>query len=142
MTKQQNRLNMEITDIQQILPIEQCIDLKAKGFNVPVLSFYSTHNNSLHSWAIGKRNYHYIDLFQNHNSFVDRVSAPEFWQIVEWASLSHNIEIEARPVIFAGDLKASYYQPYINGCVANLKKFATRKDALLEAIKNFIKNNL
>jgi hypothetical protein len=65
--------------------------------------------------------------------------SPQQWQVVEWASLVHNIDIESRPVRYAGDLKTSYYQPYINGCVVNMRKFATKQEALSEAINEFLK---
>ena len=61
------------------------------------------------------------------------------WQVVEWASLVHNIDIEARPVRYAGDIKTSYYQPYINGCIVNMSKFATKQEVLSEAINEFLK---
>jgi hypothetical protein len=64
---------------------------------------------------------------------------PEQHQVVEWASLVHNIDLEARPVRYAGDVKTSYYTSYINGCIVNMSKFATRQDALSEAINEFLK---
>jgi len=69
----------------------------------------------------------------------DELPVIEQWQVVEWASLVHNIDLEARPVRYAGDVKTSYYQPYINGCIVNMSKFATRQEALSEAINEFLK---
>jgi hypothetical protein len=74
------------------------------------------------------------------SAFADTyMSKPEQWQVVEWASLFHNIDIEARPVRYAGDIKTSYYQPYINGSIVSMSKFETRPKALSEAINEFLK---
>ena len=67
--------------------------------------------------------------------------APEQWQVIEWASLVHNIDIEARPVRYAGDIKTSYYQSYINGCIINMSKFSTRQQAYSAAF-DYVLNNL
>lgn len=106
---------------------EQAKKLKEKGFDVK-----TSYNFDLTGEI------HHIGLL-NHNDSEKKISHPEQWQVVEWGSLVHNIEIEARPVRYAGDIKTSYYQPYINGCIVNMSRFATRQEALSEAINEFLK---
>ena len=72
------------------------------------------------------------------NSKHPYISAPEIWQVIEWASLEHNTDIEARPIRYAGDEKTSYYQAYINGCSISMNKYTVKKDAYLTAIKQFL----
>jgi hypothetical protein len=67
------------------------------------------------------------------------IARPEQWQVIKWASLVHNIDIEARPVRYAGDIKTSYYQPYINGCIINMSKFATKEKAYSAAFDYVLK---
>jgi hypothetical protein len=105
--------------------------LKEKEFNEHCNSYYA-ENGFLHE---GVGNYNNEDEDEE----VSHYSRPEQWQVVEWASLVHNIDIEARPVRYAGDIKTSYYQSYINGCVVNMSRFATKQEALSEAINEFLK---
>ena len=119
---------------------EQAKLLKEKGFEVECINAFDTvypkrgvlpsSNNKPLNW--NKK----TDFRGNPDTFI---SAPEQWQVVDWISLVYDVDIEARPVRFAGDLKASYYQPYINGCVVMLSKFKTRQEALSEAINHFLK---
>jgi len=83
-------------------------------------------------------------IFRDYNfkTSEDFISVPEQHTVVEWASLVHNIDIEARPVRYAGDIKSSYYQPYINGCIVNMSKFETRQEAYSSAFEYIRLNNL
>jgi hypothetical protein len=74
------------------------------------------------------------------NQMLNNAKPPEQWQVIEWASLVHNIDIEARVVGYAGDIKTSYYQPYINGCIINISKFSTRQQAYSAAFDYFLNN--
>jgi hypothetical protein len=117
---------------------EQCKWLKEKGFDLVTRTAYDYKiyqpSNLFHE------NIEVINNAKNYsNSEYERFQRPEQWQVIEWASLVHNIDIEARPVRYAGDIKTSYYQPYINGCIVNMSKFATRQEALSEAINEFLK---
>lgn len=68
------------------------------------------------------------------------ISAPEHWQVCKWLRLKYNIEVQARPTIYAGDGKASFYHPYVNGTVSDLNKYPTPEEAELEAIKYCLNN--
>jgi hypothetical protein len=127
----------------------QAVWLKEKGFDIPQNKMYSYgtpmfghvkevkfYNGDLHECASTPYNW---NDWSNKPTATEYYSAPEQWLVIEWASLVHNIDIEARPVRYAGDIKTSYYQPYINGCIVNMSKFATKKEALSEAINEFLK---
>jgi hypothetical protein len=121
--------------------------LKEKGFDVECTRFYVKPNSKI--FGIDEHGRYYPiknkpkELWIVGNCVALNITnvllAPEQWQVVEWASLVHNIDIEARPVRYAGDIKTSHYQPYINGCIVNLKKFSTKQEALSEAINEFLK---
>lgn len=116
---------------------EQAKLFKELGFDEPCNRFYN--NNGDISDVLEPED---IKYFSNKKADVQQTfacMAPEHWQVIEWASLVHNIDIEARPVRYAGDIKTSYYQPYINGCSVNMSKFTTRQEALSEAINEFLK---
>jgi hypothetical protein len=123
---------------------EQAKKLKEKGFNVECRNYYLEKDKALYEgfedeyWGDYRCINWNVDVI-GIKPFRGFVSAPEQWQIVEWASLVHNIDIEARPVRYAGDTKTSHYSSYINGCIVNMSKFSTRKDALSEAINEFLK---
>lgn len=51
-----------------------------------------------------------------------------------WLREKHNIDVESKSVRFTGDVKSSYYQPYINGSIANLNKYNTYEEALEEGL--------
>lgn len=104
-------------------------------YNVDLDEFYYNWNDNY----VQKKNGDTCFGCKNNPNYFETYSAPEHWQIVEWASLVHNIDIEARPVRFAGDEKTSYYQANINGCVANMNKYSTRKEALSASIDEFLK---
>ncbi len=113
--------------------------LKEKGFNLECRAFYLEDKLQTPKATIGNYNdIKWVSTWRN-SPFDDTTSAPEQWVVVEWASLVHNIDIEARPVRYAGDVKTSYYQPYINGCIVNMSKFTTKQEALSEAISEFLK---
>jgi hypothetical protein len=114
--------------------LEQSAILKSKGFIEPV-RIYLDKRDGINSNNITDR----LSYLNHNNRGEWSTSIPEQWQIVKWASLVYNIDIEARPVRYAGDLKTSYYQPYINGSVANLKRFDTKQEALSNAIDEFLK---
>jgi hypothetical protein len=109
---------------------EQAKLLKSKGFNETCSMRYN-EEGEFTATKLGMNGFP--------NDYSSSYSAPEQWQVVEWASLVHNIDIEARPVRYAGDIKTSYYQSYINGCVLNFSKFTTKQEALSEAINEFLK---
>jgi hypothetical protein len=46
----------------------------------------------------------------NNDMYIER---PEYWEVVEWFSLSHSIEIEGRFRVI-GFLKRAIYESYIN----------------------------
>lgn len=53
--------------------------LKAIGFDEPCFAYY---------WMI-KDTFHYTVRYENHNSFVSRVSAPLIQQVVDWCDTQH-----------------------------------------------------
>jgi len=91
---------------------EQAKLLKEKGFNVRLKKVYNVLGELWDS--------HYQYMVNSNPDCGAAFVAPEQWVVVEWALLVHNIDIEARPVRYAGDKSTSYYQPYINGCIVNL----------------------
>jgi hypothetical protein len=68
-------------------------------------------------------------------------NAPEHWMVVEWFDQEFSIDVESRPIRYAGDEKTSFYQPTINGSMIDLKKFNTKKESF-EYVFNHVLNNL
>lgn len=130
--------------MQEIKPryvtFEQAKGFKEKKFNVECKSYYRITGSGV--FELNNAINHNDDDSQETAGGMTYVSAPEQWQVVEWASLFHNTDIEAKPVRYAGDIKTSFYQPYVNGCIVNMTKFSTRQEAYSAAFDYILNNNL
>ena len=138
---------MSLNIKQQFVTFQQAKKLKELEFSEPVFCYYDKKGELFYPFVSSTNSsdpeefiVHLHDLSEDNNAYTDTYSAPEIWQVVEWVSVHYDREIEARPVIYAGDMKPSYYQAYLDGVVANLKKFETRQAALLESIDEFLKS--
>lgn len=82
---------------------EQAKKLKEKGLKIREIL---DHDQSvlLYLKDGSTQRLHKIDI--EHRSDVV-CAVPEQWQVIEWASLVHNIDIEARPIRYAGYIKTS-----------------------------------
>jgi len=98
----------DITISKKVVNFEQAKNLHLYGFNQKTEFAYDKSGNFLH---------------KNAESFSGEVMyfAPEQWLAIEWISIVFDVEIEARPVRYAGE-KTSFYEATINCCAIPPKK--------------------
>lgn len=98
---------------------------REKGFNIHCIEGYTIEGGET------------LDI--GTEAFTCKYYAPTQSLLQKWLREEHKIDVEARPVRYAGDKETSYYQSYINGCVISMKKYNTYEEALevslFEALK-------
>lgn len=75
----------------------------------------------------------------NEHATLHVLSVPTLAVATEWVRVNFNHDVEARPVRYAGDTKSSYYQPYVNGCIVDLKRYDSPQNAMNAALLHVLK---
>ena len=112
------RINFETAKLahEKGLPI-----LQSMGF---VTRFYHPRTQSIfYLGRLGKMNMN--DLYY----------IPTQSLLQKWLREIHNIDIESKGFRNAGDIKALYYQPLINGAIINLNRFKTYEESLEKGLQ-------
>ena len=106
---------------EELINIETAKLAKEKGFDEACRDFHGT-------WD-GYDGVHKMDNYNRHNT-SKQFSAPTQGLLQKWLREVKSIDVEARGCRYAGDMTTSYYQPYANGAVVNLKQYKTYEEAL------------
>lgn len=72
--------------------------------------------------------------------YIDFYKLPTQTELQRWLREIKFVYVNVQPIIYTGELKASYYQPLINQSTISIrKKFDTWEDALEEGLKEALK---
>ena len=119
---------------------EQAKLLKEKGFNIPCNRHCFIGNTGK---IVFETSVHCIDWGNRPlTKTIQKYSAPEQWQVIEWLRVKHGIHIVAFPELLNGE-KVRYYPSVFEGGIGEdiEEYFDTPQEATSAAI-DYVLNNL
>jgi hypothetical protein len=121
---------------EQLISLETAKLAKEKGFSNGSENYYNLKIGDLRTVGQGKSGFAVGSRADNKNNIYAIAEAPTQSLLQKWLREKHNLYVNANPVIYAGDEKASYFQSSLNtNIILYRERFDTYEDALEASLK-------